>query len=72
VESLLWRDQVAEVVVGGIEVDLDPVDPAGELVAARPIVLRHDRAALHADVAGIVSGAWTRPTLEWLFEQNTV
>jgi hypothetical protein len=36
---------VVEVLGGLGEVDLDPVDLAGELVAARPVVLRHHGAA---------------------------
>ncbi len=53
-ESLLRRDHVIVIVL--LEVDLHPVHFAAELVAGRPVVRRHWRAGLLADVAGLVSG----------------
>ena len=46
-------DQVVVVVL--LQVDLDPVHLAAELVAARAVVRRHRRAVLLADVAGLVA-----------------
>src|SRR4029434_5072712 len=49
-EALLRGDEVVGVRGVVAEVDLDPVHLAGELVAARPVVLRHHGAALDGDV----------------------
>src|SRR5512133_1137999 len=48
-KTLVGRDQVVMIVL--LQVNLDPVDRATELVAARAVIRRYGRAALLADIA---------------------
>src|ERR1700720_3753013 len=53
-EAFLRRDQVVAIVF--LQIDLDPVDLAAELIAAWAIVWRDRRAALLTDIAGFIAG----------------
>src|SRR4051794_1355548 len=55
-ESFLGADEVVEVVGGGVDVDLDPVDPSGELVVPGAVVLGDGCSGVAADVEGLVHG----------------
>src|ERR1700759_99661 len=60
-QALLGRDQVVGVVCVPIEIDLDPVDGAGEDAAFAVVVVADRGCAVTSDVGGLVGGEDERP-----------
>src|SRR6476661_719426 len=54
-QALLWRDQVVDGLRGRVDVDLDPVDAAGDAARLRRVVGRDRRAGVRADVARLIA-----------------
>src|SRR5215470_6575 len=53
-QPLLRADQVVDVGRGGVDVDLDPLDPAGERAVPRAVIVADWRGAVAADIRRLV------------------